>query len=663
MLNVMPYFSVILSMLKVLSTVLVLSACAPSDSYQKATHPALIELDKVKFISAIDVISSTGAGREYKISPNGKWISWIFYDNQKRITFAFQPRTGNSKPQGIYSDEPARFFWGKSDKHIFLGTTGRLFRFDADNLNQPHVDVTPRGFSHWNLAWRPQSGDGLWYIGSRDRNPAFSDIYTVKPDGSGRELLFKNPGKYIGWSISHFGKYFGRRSRLDDDKTLYEFTSEPSSTLNDIHWNNVFETGPNEKTKIISSPNKLGNMLALSNRGRNTTALVSLDSKTGAESVIAESADSDVVRVFMSDYQHWEPALVWYAAGHSTPSALNEWGERFLKLLKQKNRNTKFANIISHSKDHRYLIVEITAIFAGSHYHLFDMTKMTRRIIGNSPLSLNKIPLSSATQVTISGSDGLPLPSVLTLPSGVEALKIPMILLVHGGPAKFDAIKPDFFVQFLANRGYGVLQVNYRGSTGFGKKHQQAGFMQFGRKMQKDLIDSIKWAVDKGIADPNAVAIVGASFGGYASMMGLAQNGELFAAGVSISGVTDLHYQTNNTPFAWQLFGHEWKRYFGDPQNIEDSELMKQFSPVTLAEYIKKPVLLLHGKQDRVVGVEQAEKLEKILTKIGNKPVSRYFANEAHGFNRYESIREYLTELERFLAKHLGGRASLKSDE
>ena len=199
--------------------------------------------------------------------------------------------------------------------------------------------------------------------------------------------------------------------------------------------------------------------------------------------------------------------------------------------------------------------------------------------------------------------------------------------------------------------------MNYRGSSGFGKKHQSAGFRQFGRDIQQDIADSVNWAIDKGIADPNSIAIVGSSFGGYVALMGLAQNSELFAAGISINGVTDFYYQTKNNPFAWQLFGHQWKRYFGDPEISEDAELMKRYSPVTLAESIKKPVLLLHGKRDRIVGLEQAEKLEKILTKHGNKPVSLYLPNEGHAFGRYDSIHASLTKIDQFLAKHLGGRS------
>lgn len=638
-----------------------LSGCTPSESidHQVATHKSLQDLQNVAFVPTQDFLLNPGAGRGFKISPGGKWISWESFDAEGRFVFSYRHTTGNSGTAYLRSNEPAKFLWGNFDRHIYIAAGGRLYRFDSENPEKPHRDVTPRGFSQWDLSWRPKFVKGRWLIGSRDRNPAFMDLYWANADGSEKQLLARNPGTVIGWSLDFFGKFFWRRSRAAGGTTLHEHARTSSETLGEIVWQEVFTTGPYERLTLISSPSKSGRILALSDRGRNALALVAIDPEDGSETVIAENPNSDVESVLMSDVNHHEPALVWFTKGRSRPRALSPWGEKFLALLADGTGETDFARVVSHSKNHRFLMVATSSDFGGTDYHLFDMFAGKREKVGSSPLSSRQGPLSRSEPVTIKASDGLELPSILTLPNGVEAKRLPMVLLIHGGPADHDLWGPDNEAQFLANRGYAVLQVNYRGSSGFGKAHQKAGYRQFGRGIQTDLVEAVKWAIDEGIADPDAIAAVGASFGGYASLMALAQNDELFAAGISAFGPTDLHYQTQNSPFTWQLFGHLWTRYFGNPDVPQDAEIMKRLSPIALVDAIKDPVLLIHGKLDPIVGVEQTEKLAKVLTLKGNKPETLYFENEAHGISRYSSHKAYFSALERFLAEHLGGRMTL----
>ena len=637
-------------------TILLLYGCNVPQSEQAATHPSLTDIRTSDLVPIKDILFKAGAGREFEVSPQGKWVSWKAFDDQQRFVFAYRLRSGAKQSFTLYSTEPARFFWGKFDRYIYVTMQGRLYRFEADDPQAPHQDVTPRGFNHWKIGWRPAVFDDPWKIVSSDRNPAFVDVFSVLPDGSEKQLIFKNSGTELDWQLDYKGQFFWRTVREANNVTRHEFPKVISKDLNSIDWNTSLRTGPEERLFVQNGGvTEYGSVLALSDRGRDKLALVYLDPNTGNERVIAEDSKSDISAVFYSDIEHQIPSLVWFAEGYLRPQALNGWGRNFLELLGDDNQETVGAQIISHSSNHRYLIVKISHNKAGSQYYLFDMVSMERELVGHSPLSLSDMQLSTSKPILIEATDGLKLPSILTLPAGVEPKKLPLVLLVHGGPAQHDRLFSSYELQFYGNRGYAVLQVNYRGSTGFGKKFQKAGHLQFGRGMQSDLVDAAKWAIDEGIADPDAIAVVGASFGGYSSLMALAQDGDMFAAGISAFGPTDLHYQTRNNPHSWQLFGHTWKRYFGDPSVPENVKFMNEYSPVNLVNSIKKPVLIVHGKRDGIVGVEQSEKLAKLLTANGNTPETLYFEHEAHGIVRYKSLHDYFRKVEVFLAEHLGG--------
>ncbi|MCF6320546.1 MAG: alpha/beta fold hydrolase, partial [Rhizobiaceae bacterium] len=252
--------------------------------------------------------------------------------------------------------------------------------------------------------------------------------------------------------------------------------------------------------------------------------------------------------------------------------------------------------------------------------------------------------------------DGLEIPVLLTLPKGIKPEKVPMIVQVHGGPAAVDAWGYNHARQFLANRGYAVLSVNYRGSTGYGKAFQKAGFRQYGRAMQDDIIDAAKWAINEGIGDGEKVAIYGGSFGGYSALMGVARDPDFFAAAISIVGVSDFEYQIQNSPFSWGLTKAYTTRYFGDAENEQDLREMRENSPVNLIANIKAPILLAHGINDRVVDRAQSEIFERKLKEQGKEYEAYYYEKEGHGFRRWQTKIFYYRKLENFLARHLGGR-------
>jgi dipeptidyl aminopeptidase/acylaminoacyl peptidase len=266
--------------------------------------------------------------------------------------------------------------------------------------------------------------------------------------------------------------------------------------------------------------------------------------------------------------------------------------------------------------------------------------------------------------VEIKARDGLTLPSYLTLPAGADANRdgkadhaVPMVLFVHGGPWARDAYGYNSYHQWLANRGYAVLSVNYRASTGFGKDFLAAGNLQWGKKMHDDLIDSVDWAVANGVTTPDKVAIMGGSYGGYATLAGLTFTPDKFACGVDIVGPSNLFTLLETIPPYWEAFKQQFYQRMGDPTTEAGRALLKEVSPLTYADRIKKPLLIGQGANDPRVNKRESDQIVSEM-KSKNIPVTYVlFPDEGHGFARPVNNIAFNAVAENFLQPCLGGRS------
>ncbi len=324
--------------------------------------------------------------------------------------------------------------------------------------------------------------------------------------------------------------------------------------------------------------------------------------------------------------------------------------EKIRKMVKEALPNAKI-KIVSEDNDRERFIIEVYADTIPAQYFFYDKKQNVFLLVGREHPELMNKPLAEMRRVTYKARDGMEIPGFLTLPLGVKESNLPVIIYPHGGPWARDYWGFDRYVQFLANRGYAVFQPQFRGSTGFGIQHEEAGYKQWGLAMQDDLTDGAEWLIKKGIADPNRICIMGGSYGGYAAAMGLIKTPELYRCGVSINGVMDFPELIRNI----NLY------YFGSfAASINSKYGSGKVSPLHQADKIKAPLLLIHGEKDAIVAFKESEKMAKKMRKLKKEVEFIPLPGGEHWRTTEPNELIKFKAMERFFAKHLGGRTTAK---
>ena len=305
------------------------------------------------------------------------------------------------------------------------------------------------------------------------------------------------------------------------------------------------------------------------------------------------------------------------------------------------------------SRDEKRLLWYSSSDQNPGQYFLMDVEKHKLTLLGSRMPWVNPAQMAPMLLVKFAARDGLQIHGYLTVPVGHQPKNLPLVVLVHGGPWVRDVWVYDPLVQLLANRGYAVLQVNYRGSTGYGDDLYRKARRQIGREIQNDIEDGTRWAIDSGVADPKRVAIMGASYGGYSTLFGLGRTPELYRCGISIAGVTDwLAFFQNSDVAEYRSSQRYWREQLGDP--VKDKYDLQDISPVNFADKITAPLLIIQGKEDQRVPPDQAKRMIAALEKAGRKPESMFVPKLAHTFGNEKQRTEIFTAVAAFLEKNLG---------
>jgi dipeptidyl aminopeptidase/acylaminoacyl peptidase len=392
----------------------------------------------------------------------------------------------------------------------------------------------------------------------------------------------------------------------------------------------------------------------LDSRGRDKAALVAQDLARGTTRLIAEDTKADIVEVALEPSSYRPIAAASVFARKRWHVIDPAYGEDYARLAQASTGDLAAADF---SQDGRNCVVYYEQDAAPGHFYHYDRTSKRAQFLFTRRPALEKVPLVPMEPVVLRARDGLELVCYLSRPSGGEKDKpLPLVLFVHGGPWARDSWGFYPTHQWLANRGYAVLSVNYRGSTGLGKAFVNAANLEWAGKMHDDLIDAVDWAIAQGIADPTRVAIYGGSYGGYAALVGVTFTPEKFACAVDVFGVSNLVTFLDTIPDYWRPWQTLWKARMGDYTSEQGQKFLQERSPLNYIDRIVRPLLIGQGANDVRVKASESEQIVTAMKQRGIPVTYVLYPDEGHGFRRPENRRSFTAVVEAFLAKHLRGR-------
>jgi dipeptidyl aminopeptidase/acylaminoacyl peptidase len=585
----------------------------------------------------------------FQLSPNGEYIS--FMKPWERRMNIFVQKIGAEEAVRVTSaterDIPA-YFWSGNDRIVYLQDRGgdenyRLYAVSSDGTESR--ELTPFENTRVTIVDSLEEQDDFILIGMNRRDQRLFDVYRLNLATGELTLLEENPGDIAGWMTDHDGKLrVAIRSDGVNTSLLYrDKENEP--------FRNILTTDFRESVSPLFFTFDNKKLYVASNLGRDKSAIFVFNPQTVEhEELLFEHPDVDVSALFRS-----RKRKVITGTGFTTDRfRYHFFDEQRASLQKQLEERLPDDEVVvaSMSRDETKVLVYAGSDRTRGTYYFFNReTKDFRKLAELAPW-LPKERMAPMKHVSYTSRDGLTIHGYLTLPLGKEPKNLPVVIHPHGGPWVRDGWGFDPQVQFLANRGLAVLQMNFRGSTGYGRAFWEAGFKEWGRSMQNDVTDGVKWLINQGIADPKRVGIYGASYGGYAVLAGLAFTPDLYACGVDYVGVSNIFTLLETIPPYWELGRQMLYEQIGDPE--KDKELLKAASPVFHADRITAPLFVAQGANDPRVKKAESDQIVEALRSRGIEVEYMVKENEGHGFRNEENRFDFYRAMERFLATHLG---------
>lgn len=481
------------------------------------------------------------------------------------------------------------------------------------------------------------------------RNRALFDVYRLHLDTGALVLDTENPGDVSSWlADAKFRVRLAQVTTPDGGTELRVRADEKAA------WKTFLKVGPDEILDAIGFSQDGQSIYLTSSVGRDTAAVVRRNLADGQEVLVAASDVVDAGGVLFHPRKHIVQAVA-FSPGRTAWKVVDASVEEDFAALAKVHAGD--FTVVNRTGSDATWLVAFDSDRAPGRFYQWDRKNRQATFLFTTRPKLEDLALAEMKPVVIPARDGLKMHSYLTLPVGVPARGLPLILLPHGGPWARDSWGFNGLVQWLANRGYAVLQPNFRGSTGYGKSHLNAGNRQWGLKMHDDLIDAVQWAVKEGIADPQRVGILGGSYGGYAALAGLAFTPDVFACGVSIVGPSNIRTLLNSIPPYWKPLRGLFAARLADPDNPADEALIRRASPLFSADRINRPLLIGQGANDPRVKQAESEQIVGAIEKNGGGVTYVLYPDEGHGFARPENRTDFNARTEGFLARHLGGRS------
>lgn len=586
-----------------------------------------------------------------QLSPDGKYLAYIAPD-EKNVLQVWLRTIGQEDDQILTADKKRGiriFFWTyNAEQLIYMQDSDgdENFHLHLVNIHSKIVrDLTPfQGVKAELVELEPKFPDQV-LVALNLNNPQKFDVYRINLKNGAVEFDTDNPGNIISWTSD--ADFQIRAATASTPDGGYDLLLQKS----DKQWEILRHWGAEEEGNSVSFSDDGKTLYIQGNHDANAKRLLAVDLDSRQETVIAEDEQYDVVGIIIHPLTRVIQAVSFYKDKQEWQVIDQSIATDFEEIAKV--RPGEFSIISRDLEDKTWLIAYRTDDGPVYYYAYNRESKTSTFLFSNQP-KLETLQLASMQPISYEARDGLTIHSYLTTPVGIPTQNLPTVLLVHGGPWARDTWGFSPTTQWLANRGYAVLQVNFRGSTGYGKAFLNAGNREWAGKMHDDLIDSVNWLVEKGISDPQKIAIMGGSYGGYATLAGLTYTPEIFAAGVDIVGPSNLITLIETIPPYWEPLKAMLYHRVGNLETEE--EFLKSRSPLFFADRIQKPLLIGQGANDPRVKQSESDQIVNAMQQAGLPVQYALYTDEGHGFARPENRLHFFAIAEEFLAKYLGGR-------
>ncbi|HRF81609.1 MAG TPA: S9 family peptidase [Flavobacteriales bacterium] len=590
----------------------------------------------------------------FRISPDGQYFSYRApWKNRMNI---FVQKVGDTVATQVTQDtirDVGGYFW-KGDRILYSRDINGDENFIVFSASIDGKDVK---------ALTPQKGvragvmDALHNIEGKEkevmiqmnqRNPQVFDPYLVNIETGALKPLYDNSkDNFESWDTDHTGTIRIAGKTDGTDNVLYHRANEKEP------FKEFMRTGYKDSFSPLFFTFDNKNLYASSNlNGRDKSAIVEFDIATGKEiRELHADADNDVEGLSYSRKRKVLTMITWTGAKDQRKFLDDETKALYDKIGSQMDKDNEYWIYGQNDNEDKFMVWAGNDRMPGK-YYFYDQAADKLTEMATLYPWLNAEHLAEMKPISYTSRDGLTIHGYLTLPKGREAKNLPVVINPHGGPWARDHWGFNSEAQLLANRGYAVLQMNFRGSTGYGRAFWEKSFKQWGKTMQDDITDGVQWLIKEGIADPKRVAIYGGSYGGYATLAGLTFTPDLYACGVDYVGVSNMFTFMNTVPPYWEAWRKQMYEMVGDPKN--DSLLLREASPVFFVDRIKAPLFIAQGATDPRVNKAESDQIVEALKARGVEVQYLVKDNEGHGFHNEENRFEFYDAMEKFLDQHIG---------
>ena len=624
-------------------------ACSQDDPYVEApaTHPVLAKLHLPPILTRQELFGDQREPFAWRLSDNGQMLAWMEPSDGDRTHLVIETLASQDKRVIELPMKPRDLSWGPGQKTLFLDVDAvgnEHFRTYFIKLEDPNPLPLPLAPESVTTEVEQYWGDDLLVSDNR-RDRDLMDVYRRNLRDGKEERIARNPGDVIDWHALRDAGLFARTRRMPSGGVAID-------VLRSGQWVKEADVAVEETFEFIGNRVVDGGVLALSNRGRDKVALVRFSLADGREKVLYAEPQADVEWVWRTGPENRPVVAEAYPARRATHYFDSVLGATLGGLAGDDPRAV--ASIEDLDAFGRMVVVNVASDEGRQETWLVDRKSGDRRLLHKDMRGRHPDYFARTEPFSFTARDGLPVHGYITVPRGGEGRRLPAVVWVHGGPFARSYWGFDPMVQFLANRGYVVIDINYRGSTGYGKRFMAAARGEFSRKMHTDLIDGLDWAIARGMVDKDHVAIGGASYGGWAALVGLAESPDRFVAGISMNGPSDLA-----SLVAWlSPTVSIWTDFAGNPDKPGAVADMNSRSPLQNAEKIVDPVLIIHGTEDDRVPINQGERMAQRLQALGRPVETMWVPGEGHGMATPQRFVMVADRMEHFLAQYLGGRVS-----